>query len=87
MVGAVEFSMRILSAVALACVLAVAAGVAAAVAETAEERAACRPDVFRLCAGEIPNRSRIVACLFRKRSQLSPPCAAVFSQPGERSQR
>jgi len=79
--------MRNVQAVALASVLAVAAYASPAVAETAEDRAACRPDVFRLCAGEIPNRNRITACLYRKRSQLSPPCAAVFSQPGERAQR
>jgi len=53
-------------------------------AETAEERAACRPDVFRLCAGEIPSRNRIVTCLIRKRSQLSPACAEVFRPPEER---
>jgi hypothetical protein len=58
-----------------------------AAAETAEERAACRPDVFRLCAGEIPSRNRIVACLMRKRSQLSAACAVVFTPPGEQRSR
>jgi hypothetical protein len=54
------------------------AGTPAAAQGTAEQRTACRPDVFRLCAGEIPNVNRIVACMQRKRSQLSPACAAVF---------
>jgi len=45
---------------------------------TAEERAACRPDVFRLCASAIPSVKAIVACMKRERPQLSPACAAVF---------
>lgn len=79
--------MRSFRAVALAGVLTVAAFLAPAAAETPEQRTACRPDVFRLCAGEIPNRNKIVACLIRKRSQLSPACAAVFSEPAGRAQR
>jgi hypothetical protein len=48
---------------------------------TAEQRAACRPDVFRLCAGEIPNHRAITACLIAHRASLSPGCAAAFSDP------
>jgi hypothetical protein len=29
---------------------------------TAEQRAACTPDVFRLCSSAIPNVDRIVVC-------------------------
>ncbi len=47
-------------------------------AGTAEQRAACTPDVFRLCSSEIPFVSKIVACLEHKRSQLSPKCRANF---------
>jgi hypothetical protein len=46
---------------------------------TAEQRAACTPDVFRLCAGDIPNVSKIVMCLKKERSKLSPGCKAVFA--------
>lgn len=46
---------------------------------TAEQRAACTPDVFRLCAGEIPNVSKIVMCLKKEKSKLSPGCKAVFA--------
>jgi hypothetical protein len=53
-----------------------------AAAETPEQRRACTPDVFRLCAGEIPNRARIVNCLIRNHSRLSPACSAVFQPPG-----
>ncbi len=45
---------------------------------TAEERAACTPDVFRLCASAIPSVKGIVACMKRERPRLSPACAAVF---------
>jgi len=45
---------------------------------SAEERAACTPDVFRLCSSEIPNVDRIVACMKRETPRLSPGCRAVF---------
>jgi hypothetical protein len=47
---------------------------------TPEQRKACTPDVYRLCAGEIPNARAITACLRRQRANLSPACAAVFEQ-------
>jgi hypothetical protein len=46
---------------------------------TPEQRAACKPDVYRLCAGDIPNVRAITACLRRQRANLSPACAAVFA--------
>ncbi len=49
---------------------------------SAEERAACTPDVFRLCSSEIPNVDRIVACMKREKTRLSPACRAVF-RPGQ----
>jgi hypothetical protein len=47
---------------------------------TPEQRKACTPDVYRLCAGEIPNVRAITACLRRQRASLSPSCAAIFPQ-------
>jgi hypothetical protein len=47
---------------------------------TSEQRRACTPDVYRLCAGEIPNARAITACLRRQKANLSPACAAVFEQ-------
>ena len=47
---------------------------------TEADAVACRPDVFRLCAGEIPNRARIIACLERRRSSLSPACSQVWDR-------
>jgi hypothetical protein len=48
---------------------------------SAEQRAACTPDVFRLCSSEIPNVDRIVSCLKQQRPNLSKPCQAVMNSP------
>jgi hypothetical protein len=45
---------------------------------TAEQRAACTPDVFRLCSSEIPNVDGIIACMKVKKASLSPAFRAVF---------
>jgi len=58
----------------------IASGAASAQQGTPEQRRACTPDVYRLCAGEIPNARAITACLRRQKSSLSPACAAVFEQ-------
>jgi len=58
----------------------IASGSAAAGQGTPEQRRACTPDVYRLCAGEIPNARAITACLRRQKASLSPACAAVFEQ-------
>jgi len=39
----------------------------------------CRPDVFRLCSGDIPDETRIVACLNLRATELSPACRAVIA--------
>ena len=57
-----------------------ATGSAGAQQGTPEQRRACTPDVYRLCAGEIPNARAITACLRRQKGSLSPACAAVFEQ-------
>jgi hypothetical protein len=53
-------------------------GSALATPGTPEQRRACTPDVYRLCAGEIPNVRAITACLRRQKASLSTPCRAVF---------
>ena len=60
--------------------------IAVAHSGTAEEQAACTPDVFRLCFFEIPNEERIVACLNSKLSQLSPACHDVMA-PAKKKMR
>ena len=57
-----------------------ASGSAGAQQGTPEQRRACTPDVYRLCAGEIPNVRAITACLRRQRASLSSACAAIFPQ-------
>jgi hypothetical protein len=51
-----------------------------AFAQSQEDQAACTPDVMRLCQQDIPDRSRVVACLVRSKLQLSPACAGVFNR-------
>ena len=46
--------------------------------ETAVQRQACKPDVFRLCRWYIPNRSAITYCLHKNIELLSPDCRAVM---------
>ena len=68
-------------ALALGLVLALCAtGFALAELATPEQRRACTPDVYRLCAGEIPNVRAITACLRRQKANLSDACRAVFEQ-------
>ena len=69
-----------------ACCLLIAALISTPVAAqqhrgSPEDQAACTPDVYRLCAQEIPDEDDIVACLIRKKRQLSPACFQVFSRP------
>lgn len=45
---------------------------------TAEQRAACTPDAFRLCSSHIPNIPAITACMKKNFENLSPACKAVF---------
>ena len=46
---------------------------------TPGQQAACRPDVFRFCAGEIPDVRAITRCLERNMSRLSSGCQGVFA--------
>jgi hypothetical protein len=47
---------------------------------TSEQRAACAPDAFRLCAGYIPDPTRVEHCLTQNESDLSDACRSVFEQ-------
>ncbi len=42
-------------------------------------REACTPDVMRLCNDYVPDIPQIVACLKRKRANLSPACGEIFA--------
>src|SRR3954462_2581980 len=71
---------RIALGVALAVRRIVAQGAASAeeYRGTMEQQMACTPDVWRLCSDQIPDVSRITACLRQNTPQLSSGCRAVF---------
>lgn len=46
-----------------------------------EDQMACTPDVYRLCASQIPDEDAIVACLTQHKALLSAACGKVFSRP------
>lgn len=47
---------------------------------TPEQRAACAPDAFRLCFGDIPDAVRVEACLRQNQGELGAACRAVFEK-------
>ena len=53
---------------------------------TWEQQMACTPDVWRLCGDQIPDVSRIVACLRQNTPQLSNGCRAVFESQANAEQ-
>ncbi|MGY4629976.1 hypothetical protein [Bradyrhizobium sp. USDA 4486] len=72
-----------LTKVLLAAVVIALGGTSASAQEnqgTAEQRAACTPDAFRLCSAYIPDPSGVEACLRQRKSNLSEACKAVFEQ-------
>ncbi len=52
---------------------------------TSEQRAACTPDAFRLCASFIPDATNVEACLRQRKSDLSDACRAVFEHEAANS--
>jgi hypothetical protein len=71
-----EFEMKRTASIFLAILFTAPAG--AVERGTAAQRAACTPDVFRLCASEIPNVDGIVACLHREKARLSSGCRVAM---------
>jgi hypothetical protein len=59
---------------------------AASNAYTPEQEQACTGDAFRLCSSDIPDVSRVTACMVRNKSQLSPACRAQFRSDPEPSE-
>ena len=54
-----------------------ASSTARAADATAAQRAACTPDVMRLCATDIPDVGAIKSCLRREKTRLSVACRTV----------
>ncbi|MGH6642545.1 MAG: hypothetical protein ACRED3_07590 [Bradyrhizobium sp.] len=53
---------------------------------TWEQQMACTPDVWRLCSDQVPDASRITACLRQNTPQLSNNCRAVFESQANAQQ-
>ena len=47
---------------------------------SSEAQQMCSGDAMRLCASEIPDISRIPACMVRNRHHVSPGCRAVMDR-------
>ena len=47
---------------------------------SAEAQQMCTGDAFRLCGSEIPNVSRITACMIKQRASLSTGCRTVLDR-------
>jgi hypothetical protein len=69
-----EVDMRLAKCVAL---LAMSFISSSAMAQTAAERAACRGDFQKFCAGVKPGGGRGLACLAEQKEQLSAACRKV----------
>lgn len=56
---------------------------------SSEAREMCTGDAMRLCSDEIPNVSRVAACMHRKKAHLSAGCRAVMDREasGRRSRQ
>ena len=49
-------------------------------AYSAEAQQQCTGDAMRLCGSEIPNISKITACMYKHRSDLSAGCRSVMDR-------
>ncbi|AJA66525.1 MULTISPECIES: hypothetical protein [Bradyrhizobium] len=47
---------------------------------SSEAQQMCTGDAMRLCSSEIPDISRIRACMVRNKAQVSPGCRAVMDR-------
>jgi hypothetical protein len=47
---------------------------------SAEAQQMCTGDAFRLCGSEIPNITKITACMVKQRANLSAGCRAVMDR-------
>jgi hypothetical protein len=47
---------------------------------SAEAQQMCTGDAFRLCSSDIPDVSKITACMMKRRSELSSGCRSVMDR-------
>ena len=65
----------------IAAILLLGISGSAATAHTPEQEQLCTGDAMRLCSAEIPDVSRVTACMIQKRAMLSEGCKSVFYAP------
>lgn len=70
--------MKAIVAAAVSCLVLAYSGASVAQSYTPEERAACEPEVNRLCSEFLPDRDKIIVCLNEKVKQLNGPCKKVI---------
>jgi len=58
---------------------------AASAQGTAEQRAACTGDAFQFCGAEIPDATRVEACLRKNMRKISPACQSMFRPASARA--
>jgi hypothetical protein len=49
-------------------------------AHSAEAQQMCMGDAFRLCSSDIPDVSKVTACMMKNRANLSTGCRAVMDR-------
>jgi hypothetical protein len=60
------------------------AGAASAQQSTIDPEQACRDDAFKFCNNDIPDRTKVGACLRRNMRSLSKDCRTVMGGGGAR---
>ncbi len=50
---------------------------------TDEQRSACMGDAFQFCSAQIPDVTKIEACLRQNKDKLTPACQAEFQPSGQ----
>jgi hypothetical protein len=68
------------AALTLAFVLSLPALSTQSFAFSAEAQQMCTGDAMRLCSSEIPNISKITACMIKQRTSLSTGCRTVLER-------
>ncbi|GLR92265.1 hypothetical protein [Bradyrhizobium iriomotense] len=76
------FSYRIGKIATLAAIAATTAALhtSPSLAFSSEAQQMCTGDAMRLCSSEIPNISRVTACMVRNKHNVSPGCRAVMDR-------
>jgi hypothetical protein len=65
---------------AIAFTVSVASSPSFAFTPTAEGKALCTGDAYRLCSSEFPSIPKITSCMVAKKAQLSAPCRAYIDR-------